>query len=162
MAQATVSPPSPLIRYSMLGVFLLVCFAVAASGAAFSPDEWYRSLNRPPLTPPGWLFGPVWTALYIMMAVSGWLVWDRGAAEKRSAMTAYAIQLALNAGWSALFFGLHRPGLALLEICLLWIAIATTAWRFRPHSPTAAVLLLPYLGWVSFATYLNLGFWWLN
>ena len=150
---------SPRSRYSALAVFLIVCAAVAVSGAMFPPDDWYRSLNRPPLTPPGWLFGPVWTTLYIMIATSGWLIWLSEKTGRAAALGVYALQLLLNAGWSAIFFGLHRPGLAALEILCLWVSIVATIVAFRRHSRMAAGLLVPYLLWVSFATYLNVGFW---
>jgi len=115
--------------------------------------------SRPPLTPPGWLFGPVWTTLYIMIATSGWLIWLSEKTGKAAALGVYALQLLLNAGWSAIFFGLHRPGLAALEIVCLWVSIVATIVAFRLHSRMAAGLLVPYLLWVSFATYLNVGFW---
>lgn len=160
MSEITAPPiPTSLSKYSALAVFLIVCAAVAASGALFPPDDWYRSLNRPPLTPPGWLFGPVWTTLYIMIAISGWLIWLSHQTGKAAALGIYAVQLLLNAGWSAIFFGLHRPGLAALEIACLWVSIVATMIIFRRHSRTAAALLAPYLLWVSFASYLNVGFW---
>ena len=156
------SPPTRR-KYVSLVAFVGVCFAVAASGAFFPPDDWYRSLNRPSYAPPNWVFGPVWTILYLMIAVSGWLVWSaQSERSKRPAMIVFAIQLALNAVWSALFFGLHSPGWALFEICLLWAAILSTMVSFSSHSRLAARLLLPYFGWVSFAAFLNYGFWSLN
>ena len=146
----------------LAGAFLL-CFTVAASGAFFPPDEWFRTLVRPSFAPPNWLFGPVWTLLYSMMAISAWLVWRAsGFAKARTALTVFAVQLVLNATWSGLFFGLHNMGLAFAEIILLWIAIATTIAAFRTHSKLAAYMLLPYLAWVSFASVLNYGFWSLN
>lgn len=150
---------STMSRFGALAVFLLLCAAIAASATMFPPDDWYRSLNRPPLTPPGWLFGPVWTFLYIMIAVAGWLVWESRDSGRKSALAVYGVQLLLNFGWSAIFFGLHLPGLAMLEIVCLWASIVATIAMFRPHSRTAARLLVPYLLWVSFATYLNFGFW---
>ncbi len=146
----------------LAGAFLL-CFTVAASGAFFPPDEWFRTLVRPSFAPPNWLFGPVWTLLYSMMAISAWLVWRAsGFAKARTALAVFAVQLVLNATWSGLFFGLHNMGLAFAEIILLWIAIATTIAAFRTHSKLAAYMLLPYLAWVSFASVLNYGFWSLN
>ncbi|MCR9200040.1 MAG: tryptophan-rich sensory protein [Planctomycetaceae bacterium] len=151
-----------ITKFGTLAIFLILCAAVAASGAMFPPGDWYRSLVRPPLTPPGWLFGPVWTILYIMIAVSGWLVWSRGSLGKVRALGIYAIQLVLNAGWSAIFFGLQRPGLAAMEIACLWVSIVATIVVFDRHSRPAAALLIPYLLWVSFASYLNVGFWLCN
>ncbi len=121
------------------------------------------SLNKPIYAPPNWVFGPVWTLLYLMMAVAGWLVWKSSVGTaKRRELTIFGIQLLLNAVWSALFFGLHRPDLALIEICTLWLAILATVLTFKRHSSTAAALLVPYLVWVSFAAILNYGFWSLN
>jgi translocator protein len=101
--------------------------------------------------------------LYLMMAVSGWMVWkSQRTVSKRAALIAFGTQLLLNSAWSAIFFGLHNPGWALVEICFLWFAILWTIMLFRPHSKTASMLLMPYLAWVSFAAVLNYGFWSLN
>lgn len=157
------SPASKSLNIGSLIVFLFACFAVAATGAFFPPDEWYRSLIRPSYAPPNWVFGPVWSLLYTMMGISGWLVWKsnkRG--NKYSALSAFVLQLMLNGAWSGLFFGWHRPDLALIEIVLLWVAIAMTIMLFSQFSRVAALLLLPYLAWVSFASVLNYGFWSLN
>jgi len=132
-------------------------------GAVFMPGEWYASLKKPAWNPPGWVFGPVWTALYAMMAVAAWLVWRRGGfSTHRKPLVIFLVQLVLNAGWTPLFFGLHSPGLAFAEIVLLWLAIAATIVVFRPVSRTAMLLLVPYLAWVSFATALNFALWRLN
>lgn len=150
-------------KWPALGVFILVTYAAAAIGGMFTPGEWYAQLAKPSWTPPAWIFAPVWTLLYTMMAVAGWLAWLRaGLAGGRIAFTFFGIQLALNAAWSWIFFGLHRPGLAALEIIVLWLAIAATIgafWRIRPAS---GALLLPYLAWVSFAAALNMAIWRLN
>lgn len=146
-----------------LGGWLLLCFAAAAMGGLFMPGEWYASLKKPSWNPPGWIFGPVWTALYTMMAVAAWLVWKRGGfSAQRRALALFLAQLALNAVWTPLFFGLHRPGVAFAEILLLWLAIAATLTAFRPVSRVAAWLLAPYLAWVSFAAALNYALWRLN
>lgn len=140
-----------------------VTFAAPALGAFTMPGAWYASLNKPSWNPPAWIFGPVWTALYIMMAVAAWLVWRRGGwPAQRRPLTFYFVQLALNAAWTPIFFGLKNPGLAFAEILLLLIAIVITAHAFRRVSPAAALLLLPYLIWVSFATALNFTLWRLN
>ena len=150
-------------HYASLAVFIVGCFTVAATGSLVSPDDWYASLTRPQYAPPNWVFGPVWMVLYLMIAVSGWLVWTAPIRfSKRPAMIAFGVQLLLNAAWSLIFFGLHQPGWALVEICILWLAILTTMLIFRRHTKTASGLLLPYLAWVSFATFLNYGFWSLN
>jgi len=149
----------------VLGLFgwLLLCFAAAAGGAVFMPGEWFASLHKPAWNPPGWIFGPVWSVLYTMMAVAAWLVWQRGGfAAQRRPLALFLAQLVLNAAWTPLFFGLHRPGLALAVIILLWLAIAATLLSFRPVSRAAAWLLVPYLAWVSFATVLNGALWRLN
>ncbi len=143
--------------------WLILCFAAAAGGAFFSPGEWYAELNKPSWNPPGWIFGPVWTALYIMMAVAAWLVWKRGGfATQRWPLGWFLAQLLLNALWTPLFFGLQQPGVAFAEILLLWLAILATLLAFRPVSRAAFWLLVPYLAWVSFATVLNGTLWRLN
>ncbi len=127
------------------------------------PGEWYASLRRPSWNPPGWVFGPVWTALYAMMALAAWLVWKRGGfIQQRTALRLFLLQLALNAAWTPLFFGLHWPSVAFAEIVLLWLAIAATLAAFRRASRPAAWLLVPYLAWVSFAAFLNFTLWRLN
>ncbi len=143
-----------------LAGFLAAVIAVAASGASFKPGAWYESLNRPSWRPPNWLFGPAWAILYAMIAAAGWLVWRR--VGFGSALAVYGVQLLLNAGWSAVFFGLHRPGLALGEITLLWFSIVATIAMFAPIDPLAAELLLPYLAWVTFAGALNRSIWRMN
>jgi len=148
--------------------FVGLCLLVwAANGAmtAGSVNGWYLTLVRPPLLPPDWVFGPVWTVLYVTIGVSAWLVWRRvdvAAHRKRAALRIWGWQLLANALWPAAFFGLGRPGLGVAVIVLLWGSIVTTVRVFWPLQRGAAVLLLPYLGWVTFATYLNFGFWWLN
>ena len=143
--------------------WLLLCFAAASLGAVFMPGEWYAGLQKPAWNPPGWIFGPVWSALYAMMAVAAWLVWQRGGfAAQRRPLGWFLAQLVLNAVWTPLFFGLHRPGVAFAEILLLWLAIAATLVAFWPVSRAAAWLLVPYLAWVSFAAVLNGTLWRLN
>lgn len=146
-----------------LVVSLVICFAVAGVGSlATTPNipTWYATLNKPTWTPPNWLFGPVWTVLYAMMGVSAWLVWKRGGWSP--ALTLFAIQLVLNLAWSFIFFGFHQMGLGFLEIVLLWLAIAATVLMFFQVAKVAAILLIPYLLWVSFAAALNFTIWRLN
>lgn len=149
-----------------LGVILLLCLATGGLGAAWtnlSVATWYADLQKPSWNPPNWVFGPVWTALYVMMAVAAWLVWrERGLSWGKAPLALFAVQLVLNAAWSGLFFGLRNPGLALVEIALLWSAIVATAVSFSRISGWAAGLLVPYLGWVSFAAVLNGVIWWSN
>ena len=120
----------------------------------------YQTLDQPSWAPPSWLFGPVWTVLYAMIAVAGWLVWRRTGWNR--ALTVYAVQLTLNAIWTPIFFGFGRYGLALADIIVLWVLIGATIWSFRPISRTAAWLLVPYWAWVTFATALNAAIWHAN
>ena len=144
-------------------VFVLLCYAPAFLGVYFRPDEWYAQLRKPAWTPPGWLFGPVWTLLYGMMAAASFLVWRRGGfVAQRRALGLFLFQLVLNAAWSPLFFGMHSPALAFADIVLLWLTLLATIVAFWKVQVAAAVLLLPYLGWVSFASALNLALWRLN
>ena len=148
--------------------FLTACFAVAGLGSVITTAQtisggWLETLDKPFFSPPSWLFGPVWTILYFLIAISGWLVWRQsGFSGARVAMLLFFGQLALNFLWTAIFFGLRAPGLALVEIVILWGAILLTALTFRSLSRLAAVLLLPYLAWVTFAAVLNVAIWWLN
>ena len=143
-------------QYWALAGFVGLCLAVGGiAGFATSQSvvDWYPTLNKPAWTPPGWLFGPVWTLLYVMMAVAAWLVWRAG--DARQALGIFALQLALNMAWSFLFFGAKSPISGLVCIVLLWAAILATIVAFRRKSSVAAALMLPYLAWVSFATALN-------
>jgi tryptophan-rich sensory protein len=143
-----------------LPVFIGLCFLVALSGAFYRPGAWYERLRKPPWRPPNWVFAPAWSVLYVLIAISGWLVWrDAGWPAAAPALAIYGVQLLLNAGWSAVFFGLRRPDWAFLEISLLWLSIAWTIQAFAPLQPVAAWLLAPYLAWVSFAALLNFSIW---
>lgn len=156
--------PSPaLAALALLGWLALTFCAPALGAAAGMPGDWYSTLDKPSWNPPSWLFGPVWTTLYTMMAVAAWLVSLRGGWRTQSRPLAlYLIQLALNAAWTPLFFRLRNPGLAMLDILLLLAAIAATAAAFARVRRTAAALLVPYLLWVAFATVLNATLWWMN
>ena len=146
--------------------FVVVCFTAAGIGSLVtnsSVKTWYAELHRPAWTPPNWIFGPVWTALYLMMAISAWLVWREWSwSASRFALTLFGIQLALNILWSIVFFGWRKPGPAFGEILLLWMMIIATAVAFYPLSLLAAWLLLPYIAWVAFASYLNFLIWQMN
>jgi translocator protein len=156
------SPSRLKVVLALVG-WLALCYSAASLGAVFMPGEWYAALKKPSWNPPAWIFGPVWTALYAMMAVAAWLVWKRGGwAKQRGPLMLFLVQLALNAAWTPLFFGLHWTGVACAEIVLLWLAIAATLATFRPVSRAAAWLLAPYLLWVGFATMLNFALWRLN
>jgi tryptophan-rich sensory protein len=148
-----------------LGAWLLVSFVAAAIGAAASVQAglFYSQLVRPGWAPPASVFGPVWTALYVLMAVAAWLVWRvAGFLGARTALTLFLVQLAFNALWSWLFFAWHLGGPAFADILVMWVLIAATLvgfWRIRP---LAGLLLVPYLLWVGFAAVLNFAVWRLN
>ena len=149
----------------LLVAFVVICLFVGTSASWVtmqSVQTWYPTLAKPAWNPPAAVFGPVWTVLYILMGVAGWMAWAAGISERRKTMTPFGIQLALNAAWSFLFFGLQRPGWAAAEIILLWLAIVWTVMAFRKVRTVAAALLLPYLAWVSFAAALNIAIWRLN
>ena len=143
-----------------LAFFLALCAGAAGFGVMFRPGAWYGELVKPGWTPPNWLFPPVWTLLYIAIAVAGWLVWR--AAPTSSAMALWAAQLLFNAVWSWLFFGLNRIGLGFADIVLLWICIAGFVIAAWPVSTTASLLFVPYWIWVSYAGALNFAVWRLN
>ena len=144
-------------------VCLAASFLAAWVGSQFHVGPWYADLAKPRWTPPNVVFGPVWTALYVLMGVAAALVWRRaGLAAAWKPLAFFGIQLVLNAAWSWLFFGLHRPGAAFLEIVVLWAAILITLVLFWRVRPLAGILFLPYLLWVSFAAVLNFLLWRLN
>lgn len=147
-------------RYVMLAVFVVIVAAVGSVGSLFMPGAWYAGLVKPAWTPPNWLFGPVWSVLYLMIAVAGWLVWQ--SAEAGPARWLWVAQLALNGLWSPVMFGAHRIELALVVIVLMWLAIAAFIAVAWPRARVAALLFVPYLAWVSYATALNFAIWRLN
>ena len=153
-------------QISVLIFFLLITFLAAFIGNFFTMpniQDWYISLNKPSFNPPTWLFGPAWTILYVLMAVSAFLVWrEKGNPQRKKALTFYFIQLALNSLWSVIFFGLHNLGLAFLEIIFLWFFIVLTLINFYTIKKLAGILFIPYLIWVSFAGILNFAIWQLN
>lgn len=155
------------------GDWIKLIVAVAGSqsagvlGALFTMPAittWYAALTRPDFSPPNWVFGPVWTTLYLLMGVAAFLVWRSGLQEKavRVGLGFFVAQLFLNSLWSIFFFGLQSPGLAFGEIILLWLMIVMTIRYFAKVSKTAAWLMAPYILWVSFAAYLNYAIWMLN
>lgn len=150
---------------------LLVCMVLPQLagfiGSIFTTPNiptWYEGLTKPELAPPNWVFFPVWTILFLMMGVALYLVWREGVSKwsVKIALTFFFVQLALNTLWSIIFFGMQNPGLALIEIAFLWSAIALTIYTFFKVNKFAAYLLIPYLLWVSFASYLNYMIWVLN
>ena len=136
--------------------------SLAVGGQGFS--SWYATIQKPGFTPPAWVFGPVWTILYLLMGVAAFLVWQKGLGSRpvRIALVWFLVQLVLNAAWTPVFFGLHRIGLAVVVILLLWAALLATMYYFFRVSRPAGVLLVPYLLWVSFAMVLNAAIWHLN
>ncbi len=148
-----------------LVAFLVIFLAVSGMGGAVtatSVGTWYQTLEKPSFNPPDWVFAPVWTTLYIMMAVAGWRVWRARSKASRQALIAFALQLGLNLAWSFLFFGFRQIGLALGEVVILLIAIFITTILFWRIDWLAGALLLPYLFWVVYATLLNASLWLLN
>ena len=144
-----------LSSISALGVFLLLNFAAASSGAFFRPDLWYANLRKPSWTPPNWAFPIVWSVLFCAIAVSGWLVWEAAGLSAWPALVLYALHLLVNAAWSFLFFGLKRLDWAMIEVICLWAMIVMVLVAFYPFSALAALLLVPYLAWVTIAALLN-------
>jgi tryptophan-rich sensory protein len=144
----------------------VICFSAAGIGGWFTGSSvtgWYASLTRPAWSPPDAVFGPVWTVLYLAMAVAAWLVWRHaGFAGAQMALGLFALQLVLNVAWSAIFFGLRNPAAAFVEIVVLWIALAGTVVAFWRILPVAGVIMVPYLAWVTFAAVLNFAVWSLN
>ncbi|WP_028658499.1 TspO/MBR family protein [Nocardioides insulae] len=156
MSASTSSTRKPAAWLSLLP-FLAAVAAVSILGglAASGSSQTYRSLELPPFAPPSWLFGPVWTVLYVMIGVAGWLVWR--AAGAGPGLWAWIVQLLLNLAWTPLFFASDRYGWALVDIVVLWVAVLVTMVLAWPVSRSAAWLLAPYLAWVGYATALNAG-----
>lgn len=147
-------------RVLRLIISLLICFAASAVGSVFTTPAiptWYAELSKPSFSPPNWLFGPVWTLLYSLMAISFFLVWEKIENFRKDPfpLGIFLTQLALNSLWSVLFFGLKNPFYAFIDIIVLWVAILLTIITFSKISKKAGLLLIPYLLWVSFATILN-------
>jgi len=151
-----------IARYAWMAVFLLLVIIAASIASSFEAGEWYFTMNKPGWTPPAWLFGPVWSVLYVLMALAMWLVWVSQHYTRVGALIWWLIQLSLNAAWSWLFFGLNRTGWALAEMLLL-IGIAILCTRaFSLSSRLAAMLMLPYVLWLMFAWVLNFAIWMMN
>lgn len=161
-----MEPTPPKHPWLGLIAFVVACFVAAGIGGwvtAPNIPNWYADLAKPSWNPPNWVFGPVWTALYLGMAVAGWSVWRQGGwAGAARPLGMFGAQLALNVLWSCLFFGLHRPDLAFVEVLTLWALILATTVLFWRRSVTAGVLFVPYLAWVTFASVLNFAVWRLN
>ncbi len=160
-------------NFFKLVIAVIICELAGVIGSVFTVSAipaWYNGLVKPALNPPNWMFGPVWTTLYFLMGISLFLIWSsyaeasEGQVKKKikTALIIFAAQIFLNAIWSIIFFGLHNPFWALIDIILLWLAIIFTIIYFYKISRPAAWLLLPYILWVSFAAYLNYSIWLLN
>jgi translocator protein len=147
-------------------VSLAICYAAAWVGSAVTRpaiNNWYAHLAKPSWRPPNWAFAPAWTIIFTLMAFAAWIVWNRHETLfVLPALCLFGIQLALNMAWSAIFFGLRRPGLAVIEIACLWVAILVTLIQFWRIAPLAGWLLIPYLAWVAFAMVLNFTIWRMN
>jgi translocator protein len=145
---------------------IVLCVSLGSVGGLVTVSEiptWYASLNKPSFNPPNWLFGPVWTILYLLMGISVYMIWKQPVStERNKALQVFILQFILNFCWSFIFFGLHATGWALIEMIALWILILLSILHFAKHSKTAAWLLVPYISWVSFALLLNAAIWKLN
>ncbi len=166
MRPSTTKPLA--LRHDVVGlaIFVAACLAVSGVGGAItatSVGDWYQTLQKPSFNPPDWVFAPVWTTLYVLMAIAGWRVWrhPRSSARRR-ALLVFAAQLALNLLWSLLFFGLQRIDLALIEIAVLLLCIIVTAVLFWRIEALAGLLFVPYVAWVGYAAVLNGSLWLLN
>ncbi|RZJ56253.1 MAG: tryptophan-rich sensory protein [Flavobacterium sp.] len=155
-------------KFVKIAIAIIICLMVGYSASLVtrpSVESWYPTIEKPIFNPPNWIFMPMWTLLYILMAVAAGLVWDKikeQNAEVKKALGFFLIQLILNAIWSYLFFGLKNPMLALIEIALLELMIYETYLKFRKINKTSGYLLIPYMAWVGFAMILNASIWWLN
>jgi len=153
--------------YKKLAAAILVCLSAGFIGSFFtisSIPTWYATIQKPAFNPPNWVFGPVWTTLYVLMGISAYVIWMKGWDKKevRVALWMFSLQLALNTLWSIIFFGAKELFSAFVEIIFLWVAIAVTIFLFNRISRNAALLMVPYLLWVSFAAFLNYSVWQLN
>ena len=146
--------------YPALAIFVAIVAIAAIFGSRYMPGPWYAALNKPSWTPPNWLFGPVWTVLYIMIAVAGWRVWRAGGLAL--ALVIWLFNVAVNGLWSYLMFGQHNIGLALVDISAVWLSIVAFIVFARPIDRIAALLFVPYLVWVTYASALNTALWHLN
>ena len=165
--QETITPrPNHRTRVFALIAFMVLCLIISASGGAVtatSVNDWYAALNKPFFNPPNWLFGPMWTLIYFLIAFSGWRVWLKtGISNAKGPFALYAVQLTLNLAWSFLFFGAQSPILGLIDIVILLAVIIANMIAFWRIDRLAGMLLVPYAAWVGFATLLNAAIWHLN
>ncbi|UCD03092.1 MAG: tryptophan-rich sensory protein [Candidatus Aenigmatarchaeota archaeon] len=155
------------VNWTRLVAAVVICNLAGFAGSLFTTPNiatWYASINKPAFTPPNWVFGPVWTTLFILMGISLYLIWQKTNlnSQGKKAAGIFGVQLFLNIMWSVLFFGLQNPMAAFAEIIILWAFIAATIWLFWRIDRKAAYLLIPYIAWVSFAAFLNYSVWMLN
>jgi tryptophan-rich sensory protein len=159
-------PRNRLVDLIALAFFVTLCLGIGALGAsvvATSVDTWYADLAKPSFTPPDRVFGPIWTAFYVLMAIAAWRVWRAADRDtRRGPLTLFALQLALTLGWTVVFFGLQKIGAAVATIIVLDVGVVVTTLAFRPIDRWAGLLMVPYLAWVAFATVLNIAIWRLN
>lgn len=157
---------SALSSVAVLVISILIAQTAGAIGSIFTAKSiptWYAGIEKPFFSPPNWLFGPVWVALYALMGIAAYLVWQkRQTAGAKQGLWLYLVHLAANALWSVIFFGLQNPGLAFVEILILWALILAVIWRFYKIRKTAGLILIPYIAWVTFAAFLNFAIWQLN
>lgn len=151
-----------MTRYAWLAVFLLLVVIAAAAAGSFEVGDWYFTMRKPGWTPPPWAFGPIWSVLYVLMALAMWQVWVSMHYTRVGALVWWLLQLGLNVAWSWLFFGLHRSGWAMAEMLLLIGFVILCGRAFFASSRVAAALLMPYLAWLLFAWVLNFSIWRLN
>lgn len=155
------------LKFARLIAAIIICQLAGVIGSVFTAPAittWYAALEKPFFAPPNWIFAPVWITLFLLMGISLYFLWEKGLDKKENkiAVSFFALQLALNAVWSFLFFGLQSPFYAFIEIIFLWLAILLTIITFYRISKQAAYLLIPYILWVSLAAFLNLSIWLLN
>ncbi|MDO3641140.1 TspO/MBR family protein [Mucilaginibacter sp. L3T2-6] len=162
-----ITAPAKKFKFLPFFISILITLTIGFTASLFTRPQiagWYSMLNKPSFNPPNWLFAPVWTSLYVMIAIAAYLVWERRDKSRVYVITViiYVVQLALNFSWSLIFFGAHAILPALIVVLLLWVSIILNIRWFNKFSTTAAWLLVPYLLWVSFATALNLSIYLLN
>jgi benzodiazapine receptor len=153
-----------VVRFILAVSIPLLVGGLSGMATARGVRDWYPLLEKPSFNPPSWVFGPVWTLLYVLMGIAAFMVWQKGLDNRlvKAALVVFLIQLALNGLWSLLFFGMRSPGLAFAEIILLWVSIGATVVLFWRLAPPSGLLLFPYLAWVGFAAVLNGSIWILN
>ncbi len=161
-----MSLPRSTVEWGVFALFVVGSLAAGILGSvATTPNipTWYAGLVRPPLSPPTWVFAPVWTTLYLLMGAAGFLIWQkRDHPAAKTGLALFGVQLVLNLAWSWVFFAFHAIGLAVVVVVALWLSILATIERFYRVEPLAAYLLIPYIAWTTFATYLTAAYWYLN